>query len=99
MKVHQVRIYCRVFIHAPIDCKCQDRLVSLNFGRFHYWMSESSIFSILFIKSSHLLSKSRNVTNSIFKKVKEETSIVGWKTKTSSEKKLSIAIYDMVLLS
>jgi hypothetical protein len=32
----------------------------------------------------------RNVTNSIFKKVKEKTNIVGWKTKTSSEKKLSI---------
>lgn len=39
---------------------------------------------------------SRNVTNSIFKKVKEETKIVGWKTKTSSEKKLSIIIYDIL---
>jgi hypothetical protein len=29
-------------------------------------------------------------------KVKEETKIVGWKSKTSSEKKLSIAIYDIL---
>lgn len=40
---------------------------------------------------------SRNVTNLIFKKVKEETNIVGWKTKTSSEKKFSIAIYDILI--
>lgn len=40
---------------------------------------------------------SKNTTESIFGKVKEETKIVGWKTKTSSEKKLSIAIYDILI--
>lgn len=40
---------------------------------------------------------SGNITNSIFKKVKEEISIVGWKTKTSSEKKSSIAIYYILI--
>jgi type I restriction enzyme, R subunit len=38
----------------------------------------------------------RDVTNAIFAKVKEEVGIVGWKTKRSSEKKLSIAIYDIL---
>lgn len=32
----------------------------------------------------------------MYDKIKEETNIVGWKTKTSSEKKLSIAIYDIL---
>lgn len=29
-------------------------------------------------------------------KIKEETGILGWKTKTSSEKKMMIAIYDIL---
>ena len=32
---------------------------------------------------------SKVTTNSIFRKIQEETKIVGWKTKTSSKKKMS----------
>jgi type I restriction enzyme, R subunit len=39
---------------------------------------------------------SRDVTNAIFGKIKEETRIVGWKTKRGSEKKMNIAIYDIL---
>jgi type I restriction enzyme R subunit len=39
---------------------------------------------------------SKNVTNAIYNKVKEEVGIVGWKNKRSSEKKMSIAIYDIL---
>jgi hypothetical protein len=40
--------------------------------------------------------KSKNLTNSIYTKVKEEAGIVGWKNKRSSEKKMSIGIYDIL---
>ena len=36
------------------------------------------------------------MTNAIFFKIKEEARIVGWKTKRSSGKKMSIAIYDIL---
>jgi hypothetical protein len=39
---------------------------------------------------------SKNLTNSIYTKVKEEAGIVGWKNKRSSEKKMSISIYDIL---
>ena len=39
---------------------------------------------------------SKDITNSIYTKVKEEAGIVGWKNKRSSEKKMSIAIYDIL---
>ena len=39
---------------------------------------------------------SKNITNAIYAKVKEEAGIVGWKNKRSSEKKVSIAIYDIL---
>jgi type I restriction enzyme, R subunit len=39
---------------------------------------------------------SKDITNSIFTKFKEEAGIVGWKNKRSSEKKMSIAIYDIL---
>jgi len=39
---------------------------------------------------------SKGITNSIYSKVKEEAGIVGWKNKRSSEKKLSISIYDIL---
>ena len=39
---------------------------------------------------------SKNITESIFSKVKEETKIVGWKTKRSCEKKLCIDVYDIL---
>src|SRR5919106_581793 len=39
---------------------------------------------------------SRDITNAIYNKVKEEVEIVGWKNKRSSEKKMSVAIYDIL---
>ena len=39
---------------------------------------------------------SKDITNAIYAKVKEEAGIVGWKNKRSSEKKMSIAIYDIL---
>jgi hypothetical protein len=39
---------------------------------------------------------SKDITNAIYSKVKEEAGIVGWKNKRSSEKKMSIAIYDIL---
>ena len=36
------------------------------------------------------------MTDAIYSKVKEETGIIGWKNKKSSEKKMSIAIYDIL---
>jgi type I restriction enzyme R subunit len=39
---------------------------------------------------------SRDMTNAIFAKIKEEARIVDWKTKRSSEKRMSIAIYDIL---
>jgi type I restriction enzyme, R subunit len=39
---------------------------------------------------------SRDITNAIFTRIKEEAGIVGWKTKRGSEKKMSIAIYDIL---
>ena len=39
---------------------------------------------------------SKGATNAIFDQIKKETEIVGWKTKTSSKKKMSIIIYDIL---
>ena len=39
---------------------------------------------------------SKNTTKSIFDQLKKETEIVGWKTKTSSKKKMSVIIYDIL---
>ena len=39
---------------------------------------------------------SKNISRAIFDKIKEETGIVGWKTKKSSEKRMSIIIYDIL---
>ena len=39
---------------------------------------------------------SKDITNAIYSKVKEEAQIVGWKNKRSSEKRMSIAIYDIL---
>jgi type I restriction enzyme, R subunit len=39
---------------------------------------------------------SKDTTNAIYTKMKEEVGIVGWKNKRSSEKKMSIAIYDIL---
>jgi Type I restriction enzyme HindI endonuclease subunit-like, C-terminal len=38
----------------------------------------------------------KNTTKSIFDQLKKEIEIVGWKTKTSSKKKMSIIIYDIL---
>jgi type I restriction enzyme, R subunit len=39
---------------------------------------------------------SKNITKSIFDQIKKETEIVGWKTKTSSKKKMSVIVYDIL---
>ena len=39
---------------------------------------------------------SKDITSAIYSKVKEESEIIGWKNKRSSEKKMSIAIYDIL---
>lgn len=39
---------------------------------------------------------SKTVTSKIFEKVNEEAKLIGWKTKRSSEKKMSIDIYDIL---
>ena len=41
-------------------------------------------------------SNSKSITESIFDRIKAETKIVDWKTKTTSEKNLSNAIYDIL---
>ena len=40
--------------------------------------------------------ESKKKTKLIFEKIKNETEIVGWKTKTSSNKNMSIIIYDIL---
>ena len=40
---------------------------------------------------------SKNVTEKILKKVSEESKLIGWKTKRSSEKKMRIDIYDILV--
>jgi hypothetical protein len=37
------------------------------------------------------------LTEKIFEKVSEEAKLIGWKTKRSSEKKMSIDIYDILI--
>ena len=37
------------------------------------------------------------MTEKIFKKVSEEAELIGWKTKRSSEKKMSVDIYDILV--
>jgi hypothetical protein len=36
------------------------------------------------------------MTNAVYAKIKEEATIIGWKTKRSSEKRMRIAIYDIL---
>jgi hypothetical protein len=38
----------------------------------------------------------KKITKSIYDKLREETQIVGWKTKTGSEKEMIITIYDIL---
>jgi hypothetical protein len=49
------------------------------------------------IKKNQELSKV--TTKKIFNKLSEETKLIGWKTKRSSEKKMSIDIYDILVES
>ena len=39
---------------------------------------------------------SKNITKSIFDQLKKETEIIGWKTKTSSKKEMSVIVYDIL---
>ena len=47
------------------------------------------------VKKNQQLSK--ETTIKIFKKISEEAKLIGWKTKRSSEKKMSIDIYDILV--
>jgi hypothetical protein len=40
--------------------------------------------------------KSKTITKSIYEKIKGEITIVGWKTKKSSEERISVTIYDIL---
>jgi hypothetical protein len=39
---------------------------------------------------------SKDITSAIYDNIKEEISIVGWKTKKGSEKRISVTIYDIL---
>ena len=58
-------------------------------------MFEFAVYELLrSIKKDDTVSK--KTTKSLFDQIKKETEIVGWKTKTSSKKKMSIIIYDIL---
>jgi type I restriction enzyme, R subunit len=57
---------------------------------------EFAVYELLLHSLKNDEKASRDITNAIFAKVKEESKIVGWKTKRSSEKKISAAVYDIL---
>jgi type I restriction enzyme R subunit len=57
---------------------------------------EFAVYELLLQSLKNDERASRDITNAIFAKVKEEAKIVGWKTKRSSEKKMNTAIYDIL---
>ncbi|HKG31466.1 MAG TPA: type I restriction endonuclease subunit R [Nitrososphaeraceae archaeon] len=57
---------------------------------------EFAVYELLLQSLKKDENSSRDITNAIFAKVKEEAGIVGWKTKRSSEKKMNTAIYDIL---
>ena len=57
---------------------------------------EFAVYELLLQSLKNDERASRDITNAIFAKVKEEARIVGWKTKRSSEKKMSVAIWDVL---
>jgi hypothetical protein len=48
------------------------------------------------LKNETKLIPQKKMTRSIYDKLREETQIVGWKTKTGSEKEMIITIYDIL---
>lgn len=57
---------------------------------------EFAIYEVLeSVKNNQELSK--DMTEKIFNKISVETKLIGWKTKRSSEKKMSIEIYDILV--
>ena len=57
---------------------------------------EFAVFEELKSIKNNTEAVSKNITESVYNNIKEEVKIVGWKTKTSSEKKMGIAIYDIL---
>jgi hypothetical protein len=57
---------------------------------------EFAVYELLLQSLKNDEKASRDLTNAIFTKVKEETEIVGWKSKRSFEKKMNTAIYDIL---
>jgi type I restriction enzyme, R subunit len=57
---------------------------------------EFAVYSELQSKKADEVDSLRKITKSIYDKLREETQIVGWKTKTGSEKNMIITIYDII---
>ena len=57
---------------------------------------EFAVYELLLHSLKRDEKASRDMTNAIYAKIKEEAGIVGWKTKRSSEKKISAAVYDIL---
>jgi len=57
---------------------------------------EFAVYELLLQSLKNDEKSSRDITNAISAKIKEEAGIVGWKSKRGSEKKMSIAIYDIL---
>ena len=57
---------------------------------------EFAVFSELQSLKVDKVDSLKEITKSIYDKLKEETQIVGWKTKTGSEKEMIITIYDIL---
>ena len=57
---------------------------------------EFAIYSELQSQKADEVDSLKKITKSIHDKLREETLIVGWKTKTGSEKEMIISIYDVL---
>ena len=57
---------------------------------------EFAVYSELQSQKGDEVDSLKKMTSSIYAKLREETQIVGWKTKTGSEKEMIITIYDML---
>jgi hypothetical protein len=69
--------------------------ISVLFGAFSKQF-EFAVFELLLQSLKGDEKTSREMTNAVYAKIKEEATIIGWKTKRSSEKRMRIAIYDIL---
>lgn len=68
--------------------------ISVLFGGFSKQF-EFAVFELLFQSLKGDEKTSREMTNAVYAKINKAT-IIGWKTKRSSEKRMRIAIYDIL---